>query len=111
MTLDQVLRDIRYAVRTIFRARVFAVVAILSLALGIGANTAIFSLVNSLLFAKPAVPNSRDLVELHRRTPDGAYSAVSQRDLEDIQEGASGMLAGLSAYLPFTGHLGGTDDP
>ena len=108
MRLDSLKRDLKYAFRTIARARVFAAIAVTSLALGIGANTAIFSLVSGLLFSKPQVANSAELVEIHRLMPDGSYNAVSQRDLEDIRDGLGAQLAGLSAYEWFTGQIGGT---
>ena len=107
MTLDWLKRDLKYAFRTIARARVFAAIAVTSLALGIGANTAIFSVVSGLLFNKPRVADSAQLVEIHRLMPDGSYNAVSQRDLEDIKEGLGAQLAGLSAYELFTGQIGG----
>ncbi len=109
MNLDYLKRDLKYAFRTIARARVFAAVAVVSLALGIGANTAIFSLVSGLLFNKPSVARSAELVEVHRLLPSGSYNAVSQRDLEDIREGLRGQLAGLSAYQLFTGQIGGAE--
>src|SRR5262249_21305819 len=105
------LRDTRYAVRTISRARMFALVAIVSLALGIGANTAVFSLVNSLLFSKPHMLRSEELVEIHRLYPGNQYNAVSQYDLDDIRDGLSSGIVGVSAYLPFTGQIGGADGP
>ena len=46
------LQDLRFALRMLARDRWFTVVAVLSLALGIGANTAIFSLINTLMFAR-----------------------------------------------------------
>jgi putative ABC transport system permease protein len=46
--MTTLLRDIRYAFRTLLQNRIFASITILTLALGIGANTAIFSLLNSL---------------------------------------------------------------
>lgn len=110
MTLERLLRDTRFAIRTLSRTPAFALIAILSLALGIGANTAIFSLVNGLLFTKPSLPNSASLVELHRHRP-GEFNAVSQHDLDDLREGAGTMVTGLSAYLPFTGQIGGESGP
>ncbi|MEP7347748.1 MAG: ABC transporter permease, partial [Gemmatimonadaceae bacterium] len=109
MNLEPLKRDLKYAFRTIARARVFAAVAVVSLALGIGANTAIFSLVSGLLFNKPSVARSAELVEIHRLLPGGSYNAVSQRDLEDMREALGGQLAGLSAYQLFTGQIGGVD--
>jgi putative ABC transport system permease protein len=56
--------EIRYAFRTLSRDRVFALTVILSLALGIGANTAIFSLINGILLRPPAYPAPDRLVAL-----------------------------------------------
>jgi len=63
------LADIRYALRGFLRAPLFAVVAVLSLAIGIGANSAIFSVVNALLLSPLPYPDPDRLVILWLRSP------------------------------------------
>ena len=57
-------QDIRYALRQLNRSRAFAAVAILTLALGIGANTAIFSVIDSILLEPLPFPHQDRLVQL-----------------------------------------------
>jgi hypothetical protein len=63
------LSDIRYALRGFRRAPLFAAVAILSLAIGIGANSAIFSVVNALLLRPLPYPDPDRLAILWLRSP------------------------------------------
>ena len=66
------MQDLRYAARTLAKTPAFSVVAVLSLALGIGANSALFSLMDVMLLRALPVRNPQELVELVKATPDGA---------------------------------------
>jgi hypothetical protein len=62
--METLLRNVRYGVRVLVRAPAFTVVAVLTLALGIGANAAVFSIVNALLIRPLPLPASDRLVSV-----------------------------------------------
>jgi predicted permease len=81
--LETVFKDLRYALRQFAHNRTFSTVAVLSLALGIGANTAIFSVFNAALLKSLPVRNPQELVILTNPDHPGVYigSANGERDL------------------------------
>lgn len=104
--LDALVQDARYALRWLIRSPGFATVAILSLGVGIGANTAIFAVVDALLLRPLPVREPSRLVDLYTSGADGdTYSTNSLPDILDYREqkdvfedvaGYSPMFAGVS---------------
>jgi predicted permease len=100
--LEQLFEDLRYAVRTIRASPAFATLALLSLALGIGANTAIFELVNAVRLRNLPVPDPQQLVRIRIRGGNrgmgisGDESQLSYPlflQIRDHQQAFSGVLA------------------
>jgi len=81
--MDTLLKDLRYAVRQFVRNPVFTAVAVLSLAIGIGANTAIFSILNAILLKSLPVRDPQELVILTNPNTSGVSDGLStgERDL------------------------------
>jgi predicted permease len=92
-------QDLRYGARMLLKRPGFTLIALLSLALGIGANTAIFSLVNALFLRSLPVAEPERMVALNSAALDGSrdfptFSIPNYRDLRDRND----VLAGLLAY-------------
>jgi predicted permease len=92
--LDTLARDVRYGLRALRHNPVFTAVALLTIAIGIGANTAVFSVVNSVLLKPLPYPKSEELVALRQVAP-GAAGLASFSD---------GLLLSASMYFTYAEH-------
>ncbi len=76
--IETAWRDIRFGVRTLVHSPIFTAVTVLSLALGIGANTAIFSVVNGLLLRPLSYPESERLVDVWHTPPQQSFPGLDR---------------------------------
>src|SRR5579863_1997663 len=116
--IKSIARDVRFSLRTLAKSPVFASVAILSLALGVGANTAIFTLMDQVLYRMLPVPHPEELVLFDQPGPnqgsvwlDNAFSYPMYQDLRDHNQVFSSMLARypLSMSVAYRGQTGRAD--
>jgi predicted permease len=90
--MSTLVQDIRYAVRLLIKGPGFTIVAVLALSLGIGANTAIFTLINGLLLRPmPGINESESLVGLGRTRDGSGFDTLSYPDYLDYRDQASGL--------------------
>jgi predicted permease len=94
--LEDLGRDLRYALRALGRNRGFAAVAVLSLALGIGANAAIFSLINAVMLRALPVKEPDRLVQITRLSPEGRFSPLSYRLFEYFRDNMTSISGALA---------------
>lgn len=103
------MQEIRHAFRMIARSPGFTAIAVLSLALGIGANAAIFSLADALLFRPLPVTDPGSVMALSLDTPGGDLGNFSYPDYRDLRSSAK-SLAGLTAFQLATFSLARSKD-
>ena len=89
--------SLRYALRRLRQSPGFTLTAIASLAIGIGANTAIFTLVNAILLRQPPIREPERLVDVYLSTPDFEFGTLSYPDFRDLRDGATGPGGPLEA--------------
>ena len=91
--LEELWADARFAFRTLRKSPGFAAVAILSLALGIGANTAIFSVVNAVLVRDLPFTDPEELVNIYRDRARAHFDPLNYPDYLELQDGYPGRVS------------------
>ena len=109
--MDNFWKDLRYAFRMLFKSPGFTLVAVLALGLGIGANTAIFSVFNGMLWRPLPVKNSKQLVVVASKTRDFQFPInLSYADFQDYRELKS-VFSDLVVYAPSPVNFGAQGRP
>jgi predicted permease len=91
------VRDLRYAVRRLRKNPGFTATAVLSLAIGIGAGTAMFSIVNAVMIRDLPLLAPEELVAVYMNVPDFEYNVFSYPDYRDLRDGTTDVFSGLAA--------------
>ena len=103
--IETLIQDLRYGARILVKNPGFTLIAILTLALGIGANTAIFNIVNALLLRPmPGVVEAERLVQVGRNWGDGVFDSLSYPDYLDYRE-QNTVFSGIAIYSKTPLHL------
>jgi putative ABC transport system permease protein len=107
ITVSTLLQDLRLTLRGLARTPGFTAVVLLTLALGIGANAAIFSVVNGVLLRPLPFPNPDGLVDFRHQSP---YWTVSEPEFKDYRRDMR-SLERLAAWTGYDANLAGDQDP
>jgi putative ABC transport system permease protein len=107
--MNTILRDIRYGIRSLLKRPGFAAVALITLALGIGTNTAIFSVVNAVLLQPLPYPNENRIVRIDETEASGGMG-ISPPNLVDFQQ-QNNSFDGIAAYTGGSFILTGGTEP
>ncbi len=104
-TLDSVLQDLRYTIRGCRRELGFTLTAILILALGIGANTAVFSIVNPLLVRDLPFPDASKLTWIAATGETGLTGSTYSADVFEEMRASAESFEEMAAYFAFFGYF------
>jgi putative ABC transport system permease protein len=110
--MDGIVRDLRHALRSLLRSPGFAAITVLTLALGIGANTAIFSVVNAVILRPLGYPQPDQLVYISTQFPTLGFDQfwVSPPEFFEFKE-RSGSFSHVGAFATGQANLSATDRP
>jgi putative ABC transport system permease protein len=107
--METLLQDVRYGVRSLLKSRRFTLAAVLTLALGIGANTAMFSVIRSVLLKPWPFRDSARVLVVTQRQAGGNSNIFSTSDFLDWKQ-QGGLLAKMGAFVPWQFNLSSNKD-
>jgi len=107
--LDRLLRDLKFGFRSLLESPGFTITAILTLALGMGANTAVFSVMNSVMLRSLPVTNADRLVYLRTTNPPNGTGTIDSTEtfsypVYDALRKQGGAMSAVMAYVPLSGN-------
>ncbi|HKB81398.1 MAG TPA: ABC transporter permease, partial [Thermoanaerobaculia bacterium] len=104
------IRELRQGFRSLTKSPGFSAVAILMLALGIGASTAIFSVVEAVLLRSLPYPHPQQIMRIWETAPDGHRMPLADPNFDDFRT-QNDTFASLAVYADWTSSLSGGSEP
>ncbi|MDH5805185.1 MAG: ABC transporter permease [Gemmatimonadota bacterium] len=83
--MERLLQDLTFAVRRLAKTKLFTAIAVVSLAIGIGANTAVFSLINAVILRELPLKQPEQLVDVYRSVAGFSHGTFSYPDMQDLR--------------------------
>jgi predicted permease len=109
--LEQIVQDLRYALRTLKKAPGFTLTVILSLAIGIGANTALFTLINAVMWKLLPVADPEHLLAVSQQTAGGVTSGFTYQQYEIFRDFGGALDLAAYGYARVDIAIDGRDEP
>src|SRR5919202_1854370 len=108
--MNRLLQDVRFGLRTLLKRPGFTLVAVLTLALGVGANTAIFSVVNAVLLRPLPFKDADRLVSVYETTQNNPRDYISVPNLQDYRAQTK-SFEDFTTFVPQSVNLTGAGEP
>jgi len=108
--METLVRELRYGLRTLAKSRGFTAIAVLTLALGIGASAAIFSVVEAVLWRALPYPKPHQIVRVWEQTPNGHAINFADPNFDDFRS-QNNTFAAFAAYNDFLTSASGGKEP
>jgi len=109
--MDTLVKDIRYGIRALLQHPVFTAIVVITLALGIGANTAIFSVVNAVLLRPLPYKDPSRLMIVHELKEGNSWSTVSYDDFNDFRDRQQSFEQAAAFSAPWIFNVVGAGEP